>query len=164
MPEERAGAVNRWIRKISKIKQIMMMNGASSLSRKQAMSPVNGQQMQSGSNSGSGGGGGVSMDSPNNTAGDANMHRHPHHHPMGHHSGGQQSSGGGGAASAVNGTNNALGGHLDSPGGGAGGTGSEAGERRHTILPPCPLEKPPRGKREKKRERNVTYQLEYYWG
>lgn len=128
----------------------MMMNGASSLSRKQAMSPVNGQQSQSGSSSSAaaaaGGQATESGSNHNNSTGDANMSRH-HHHQMHHHMGSQP---GGNIGPPMNGSHPSPGGgHLDSPGGpgGEGGSGLGLGERRqHTIMPPCPLEKPPRGK------------------
>lgn len=118
----------------------MMMNGSSSLNRKQAMSPVNGQQLQSGS---------VATPVPGetsggNSTGDGNQHhRHPpppHHHQM-HHMG--PPPGGLLGPPQPGGNVPAGGGHLDSPGGEG---GVVPGERRHNILPPCPLEKPPRGK------------------
>lgn len=98
------------------------------------MSPVNGQQLQStGDTSGS------TATNSNNTAGDSNLHRHPPpHHPQMHHMGPPPGPPQPGTA---NGGNTSGGGHMDSPGEGSGTT-----ERRHQILPPCPLEKPPRGK------------------
>lgn len=102
----------------------MMMNVTSSLSRKQAMSPVNGQQSQSVPGSETGG----SNSANNMPMSDGSLHRHVQQHHLPPHG---QGMGHGDM------------GHLDSPG------ADEVGERR-PILPPCPLAKPPRGKRKVK--------------
>lgn len=103
---------------------MMMMNGTSSLNRKQAMSPVIGQQQQQSQ-------AGLTVepaDGSENIAppgGDGGFSRHQMHN---------------------NNQNGAANG--SSPGSNVDGPGMEENSlpRRHQIMPPCPLEKPPRGK------------------
>lgn len=131
---------------------MMMINGGggtSSLGRKQAMSPVNNNNNSSGQQSGSSTATTAEVGGGNN--GEVNLHHHrqpppPLHHnhhlqQHHHHQMGPPQSGGA-ASSSVNGSNGGLPrGHLDSP-----GSEGVVGERRpHKIMPPSPLEKPPRG-------------------
>lgn len=140
----------------------MMMNGgssgpgagnASSLNRRQPMSPVNGggsqqqQQMQSGSGSELIGGANSGINNIVIGNGDISSDRHSqqqHHHQMHHLGPGDQQKSTMPLSVNVNPEANGSGitsaeGHLDSPSGDSG----PVGVRRHTILPP--LEKPPRG-------------------